>query len=266
MTIRIDPGIPLVWRTPHLLQFGADEPICTLPATPATERILAALIAGVPSGALEVIAEHAGAALGLLATVMQAVGPALLPEEADAARVDRPAHTPLILLDGPATDGLRTLLSALGMRTTTAHAGGRQPDAVLLTASFVVSPARHAVWLSRDIPHLPIVFGDRYVEAGPLIEPGAGPCLRCISLHRRDADPAWPVISMQLDGTTAATLRPLPTAIAVVQAARMLDDLLNHSDHSWAGRSIRIEPASMASARESTSRTRSAGAELCQET
>lgn len=48
-----------------------------------------------------------------------------------------------------------------------------------------------------DRPHLHVgCRGDRAV-VGPLVVPGRTTCLRCGHLHRRDADPAWPVLSVQ---------------------------------------------------------------------
>ncbi len=46
-------------------------------------------------------------------------------------------------------------------------------------------------------PHLHVgIHGDR-ATIGPLVVPGATSCLRCRHLHRRDADPAWPLLSVQ---------------------------------------------------------------------
>lgn len=33
---------------------------------------------------------------------------------------------------------------------------------------------------------------------GPFVHPGRTPCLRCLDLTRRDADPAWPTLLPQL--------------------------------------------------------------------
>lgn len=253
MTIRLDPDVPIVWRTPHLVQLGVDDAVCTLPSTAATERILAALVAGVPPGAIEVVAEHAGAQPGVLDQVMRLVAPALLPDHdaAGPSASGQPSH--LVAIDAgeePPAAALHALLTASGLRTIDARSADRAgspskrdpaPDAVVIAASFVVSPGRYGAWLSRDIPHLPIVFGDRVVEVGPFIRPGAGPCLRCISLHRRDGDAAWPVIAAQLVGTRAATLTPGGAAFAVAHAGRMLDAVLRDHDARWATRSLRID-------------------------
>lgn len=46
-------------------------------------------------------------------------------------------------------------------------------------------------------PHLPVrAYGSQGV-CGPLVVPGLTPCLRCHDLHRRDADPSWPLMGVQ---------------------------------------------------------------------
>jgi hypothetical protein len=69
---------------------------------------------------------------------------------------------------------------------------------VLIAAHHVLAPGRAARWLAVDVPHLPVVFGERAAVLGPLVVPGRTPCLRCAEEHRIDADPAWPVLAGQL--------------------------------------------------------------------
>jgi bacteriocin biosynthesis cyclodehydratase domain-containing protein len=184
--------------------------------------------------------------------VMRLVAPALLPDhDPGPSASERPSR--LVAIDAgeePHAATLRALLTASGMRTIDARSADRTssssasrlvPDAVVISSSFVVSPDRYGAWLSRDIPHLPIVFGDRVVEVGPFVQPGAGPCLRCISLHRRDADAAWPVIAAQLERSRAATLTPVGAAFAMAHAGRMLDAVLRGHDARWATRCLRID-------------------------
>lgn len=55
-----------------------------------------------------------------------------------------------------------------------------------------------------DRPHLHTGSrGDRAL-VGPLVIPGRTSCLRCAHLHHRDADPAWPLLSVQWAQTTAS--------------------------------------------------------------
>ena len=92
----------------------------------------------------------------------------------------------------------------------------------LLLSHYVVEPELFGYWLSRDIPHLPIVFSDTGVQVGPFIEPGTGPCLYCLELHRTDADPARTAIASQLWGRTSPAEVPLVTSEVVALATRLV--------------------------------------------
>jgi len=73
-----------------------------------------------------------------------------------------------------------------------------RPDLVVLAAMGALHPDAGEPWLRRGIPHLPVVVQAHRVQVGPLITGGAGPCLSCMDLHRRDRDSAWPVLLSQL--------------------------------------------------------------------
>jgi bacteriocin biosynthesis cyclodehydratase domain-containing protein len=47
---------------------------------------------------------------------------------------------------------------------------------------------------------------------GPLVIPGVTSCLRCADLHRRDRDPAWDVLAVQL---AVPPHRGLPSDVGV---------------------------------------------------
>lgn len=72
------------------------------------------------------------------------------------------------------------------------------PDLVILAAMGAIRPDAGEPWLRRGIPHLPLVVQGHRVQVGPLIAGGAGPCLSCMDLHRRDRDAAWPTLLSQL--------------------------------------------------------------------
>lgn len=81
-----------------------------------------------------------------------------------------------------------------------------RPDLVVLAAVGAIHADAGEPWLRRGIPHLPLVVQAHRVQLGPLITSGAGPCLSCMDLHRRDRDAAWPVLLSQL--APAWPLRP----------------------------------------------------------
>jgi bacteriocin biosynthesis cyclodehydratase domain-containing protein len=234
--LRLDPTIPIVWRDPYCLQVGIDDPVCTLPgATAATQRMLAALAVGVPRPALTVIGTNAGASEAQVAALLNAVRPALLTGKANRVQ-------PVVALDDEhgLMPQLRTLVEQSGMRTVLASDEQMVAGAVIV-ANFAVTPARHGAWLNRDIPHLPVVFGDRRVRIGPFVEPGAGPCVHCVQLERVDEDPAWPAMATQLVVKSAASAAPLPRADATVRAVRMLASRLIAGSRSYAATSIVID-------------------------
>jgi len=247
MVHRLDPAVPLVWRDPHTLQLGVDRVVCVFPdVSPETERMLAALRTGVPRSALEieVAREHRADAAARVSALLASVAGALEPASASAS----PA--PVIALDGagPTAERVLRLLRETGLRAVSWSSADGTPDAVaaaVIVASYVVPPWRHGTWLRRDIPHLPIVFSDDGVQLGPFVdspyaEPvlavtdaafaDGDPCLRCLSLERRDADPAWPAIAVQLDTHPPAPEPALLSSHVASLASRWVDARVRAGD------------------------------------
>lgn len=111
-----------------------------------------------------------------------------------------------------------------------AHRAEAEPHAAVLVAAFAIEPRRHLRWLRRDIPHLPVVFGDAEVVVGPLILPGQGACVRCGDLERRDADPAWPAMAAQLYTAEPPGETPsVASAVAPIAAGTVLAFLSEHA-------------------------------------
>lgn len=92
-----------------------------------------------------------------------------------------------------------------------------------------------------DRPHLHVgCRGDRAV-VGPLVIPGRTACLRCGHLHRRDADAAWPLLSVQwaqagADPRLTAT-DPLLTRQAATMALLLVRAWADQPDDpsAWSG-------------------------------
>lgn len=75
------------------------------------------------------------------------------------------------------------------------RAGGSPgPDLVVLAAE--CAPERElAEQLSQQgIPHLLVTVSETLAVLGPFVEPGRSACVRCLDLHRADADPTWPLV------------------------------------------------------------------------
>ena len=201
MVLRIDPRYPLVWRSPSDLQFGVDHAQVVLTdVSSAQERVLAALLGGISRSGLEMTATDAE--LDDLDGMLDLLRPVLI--------APHPSRAMSVVVEGDGeTAGLvRARLREAGIRSPT-DGGNDRPDLAIQVAHFVLAPEQHGRWLRRDVPHLPVLFGDQRVHIGPLIEPGDGPCLYCLERHRTDADPAWPAIASQLWGRTADTATSL---------------------------------------------------------
>jgi hypothetical protein len=217
MVLRLDPGLPLLWRSPSSVQFGSDEPSAVLSdVTEGEDRLLAALATGVSESGFAMLADSLGVSAERSQALLGAVAPVLARERRSPSRVAA------VLGDGALARAIAGLLSASGSL-------GAVEDAalVVLVADWVVSPADHLRWLNRDVAHLPVVTTERGVTVGPLAEPGVGPCLYCVHLARVDADPAWTAIATQLLGRAGHDLGALAVAEASAFVARRVLERLS---------------------------------------
>lgn len=217
--LRLDPRIPIVWRTPTSVQLGIDPPVVRIDdVSEDQERLLAALSVGVSRDGLAVITRCRP---DERARLLRQVAPALL----TTTRVGEPATIAVSGSDSLvsavsgvlAGSGLRTLVAA-----DSAELSETSPDLAVIAGHHVLAPESHGTWLRRDVPHLPLVLGDAAAVVGPLIEPGAGPCLTCLELHRTDADPAWPAMASQLLGRRSRA----ESAVLVTEAAAAVGRLV----------------------------------------
>src|SRR5258708_5034528 len=135
MVLRLDPRIPLVWRSPDVVQFGIDQPLALLrDVSTADERMLEALAGGVTRSGLSMIGRHAGATEAAVARLFAALRPALLPRQSPSNR-----PSPRIAIDGSGrtSDHLAAMLQAGGCVVN----GDPGPD----TADLAVVFAHYAI-------------------------------------------------------------------------------------------------------------------------
>lgn len=232
MVLRLDPGIPVVWRDPTTVQFGVDPPIAVVSeVSPGLERLIAVLAAGVSETGDPMLASGFGVDARPAERLLESLAPCLLGEAPPPV-----ARGALVLGDGALASGIARVLDAAGLRA----ADERTASLVLLVADRVVSPADHRRWLHRDIPHLPVVVGDAAITIGPLVEPGVTACLHCVGLHRRDDDPAWPAIAAQLTALPSPAAHPVRTASAVALAVRMVAVRLRDGAAAGPAQELRI--------------------------
>lgn len=193
MALRLDPQFPLLWRTPQSLQFGLDRPRAVLESvSPAEERLIAALVAGVSSSGMQMIGRSVGLDEPAIGALISALQPAL---EEKSPRPYPPSV--MVIGAGKTAELVKQLLLQAGV-TVLLKDCEEPPAIVVIVAHFVIEPEAHGKWLRRDIPHLGVVFGDEVVRIASIVRPGAGPCLYCLELHRTDSDPSWPAIASQL--------------------------------------------------------------------
>lgn len=241
MVLRLDPRLPVVWRSPTSLQLGVTRPPVVLQAvTTAEEHLLAALAGGIGRSGLGMIGRSAGATDDDIERFLTRVSPALI---ADAPT---PRRRLLVTGTGRTADALARLLAGAGhtvrvARDAASAATSDPSDLAVVTGGFVLDPELHGLWLRRDTPHLAVVFDDRGVTIGPLVIPGRGACLYCLQLHRTDADPAWPAIASQLWGSRAAGETELLAAEAAVITTRLVQSHLRGAASSTT--QIRLDAA-----------------------
>ncbi|MGB8383298.1 MAG: hypothetical protein WCG47_18960 [Dermatophilaceae bacterium] len=88
------------------------------------------------------------------------------------------------------------------------------PELVVLAAQDVLDPRIAQPWRRHGVAQLPVVADSRTIVVGPLVRSDpAGPCLRCVEMHRTDRDERWPDVLAQAcpDGTTHRQVRSDPT-------------------------------------------------------
>jgi bacteriocin biosynthesis cyclodehydratase domain-containing protein len=220
MVLKLDARIPLVWRDPFSLQLGVEPPRVILrEVSTADERMIHALSAGVSLSGLSMIARSSGAGERDVARLLERLAPVLLPDPPPAGARPRVA----IVGVGRTTESIATALSEAQVEVTVSTTPSADPgDLGIAVGHYVLDPKAYGFWLRRDLPHLPIVFGDGDAMVGPLVEPGSSPCLYCLEHYRRDADASWSAIASQLWGRRSAAETPLVSREVAVMATRMV--------------------------------------------
>ncbi|HSA53882.1 MAG TPA: TOMM precursor leader peptide-binding protein [Yinghuangia sp.] len=113
----------------------------------------------------------------------------------------------------------------------TLPAGRRGPDAAVIAPEGRPEPALAARLMAHGTAHLYADVRETTGIVGPFVLPGRAACGRCLDLHRRDRDPAWPRLLTQL----AAPPGPPPGracdgVLATAVAARAALQVLMHLD------------------------------------
>lgn len=101
----------------------------------------------------------------------------------------------------------------------TARGRWASPDLVVLVGQ--QPPGLDESRPAGSLPHLMVYAGEAIGVVGPLVQPGATACLRCLDLTRTDHDPAWPLILAQITRRRAdpPACDPVLAAAVAAQAA-----------------------------------------------
>ena len=247
MAPRIDPALPLVWRSPAELQLGGLTPRVVMRDPGGLETgLLAALRHGASLSTLRTIGAGLDGSPAEVDRVLELLAPAFdTATDAPRPAPDRTTGRVVVDADGEVARLLLANLAALGhgavmLDEVDAIDPAADVSLTVIAAAWVIPPARHLPWLRRDVPHLSVVDDERGITIGPLVEPGRGPCLRCIELSRRDADAAWPAIAAQLAGRPAPHPGYRSVFDAAAAAASVIDDHLRLGRSALAGASLTL--------------------------
>lgn len=219
--LRLAPSHPPLWRTPTSVQLGMDDERPLTGLTPWQERLLDALVSGIPDARLAPLARELGATDDEADAFLRRIEKALAPEAAPApaVRVELPAdlrhEDETTLVGGMQAAGLDVVDTARWPLPTA-------PEPIVVVASRLVDPHRAARLTANDIPHLPIELSGDRVVVGPFVVPGETACIACVHAYRRDRDPDWPLVAAQLLARPSVPTDPLLLVEAATLAARML--------------------------------------------
>ena len=240
MVLKLDGRFAMVWRDPFSLQVGVDPARVVLrDVSTADERMIAALGSGVSRSGLEMIAGSSGASEREVSSLLRELKSLLLPEPTE----QRPARVSIVG-SGQTVERIASTIALANISVTVgATATDEDSDLGIAVGHYVLDPESYGFWLRRDLPHLPVVFGDDSVQIGPLVEPGNSPCLYCLEHYRRDADASWSAIASQLWGRRASSETALVSAEVAARVARMVIGRLESGRQparSMAARSFRL--------------------------
>lgn len=225
VVMKLDSRAAIVWRDPFSLQIGVDPVRAVLrEISSAEERMVAALSSGVSRSGLEMIAVASGVGAREVDGLLKRLAGVLVPL-ADPA----PRRRVAIAGTGPTVEAIANSLAIAGVHvvvspnpaTRTGHPDA-DCDLGIAVGHYVLDPDSYGYWLRRDLPHLPVVFGDEAVTIGPLVEPGITACLYCLEHYRRDADASWAAIASQLWGRRSESETPLVTTEIAARVTRLV--------------------------------------------
>jgi bacteriocin biosynthesis cyclodehydratase domain-containing protein len=88
---------------------------------------------------------------------------------------------------------------------------------------------------THHVPRLDVSVREGVVVVGPLVRPASSPCHACLELHRRDRDPAWPVLAAQLATGRAGEPETCALTTGLAGAAYAVEEVLAYLDGTGYG-------------------------------
>ena len=199
---RIRSTRPLIWRTPHSIQIGIDEPRLVIDNIPENASpLIHALRDGISQEGVGLLAKQVGLTRAEADEIVRACSPGFDDDPSPAQPITTVLGTSRI------SSALAGLLSQWGAASNHLTSFPLPEDAgvVVLVGEFLADPSWNPHLTHTSTPHLPVLFSGLSITAGPLIVPGETPCLACMELWHRDDEPEWLSVGSQLWTTPAPT-------------------------------------------------------------
>jgi hypothetical protein len=213
---RIRTSRPLLWRTPSSIQVGIDEPAVIVDDIPDhAAPLIHALQSGVSREGFHLLARQLRVPLSDATRMVRDLAPTFDPDLTPLA----PRY--IVTGHGVARRLVADTLRNWGARATLAHQPRPSTSRTihLLVADYLIDPEWLPVYGGGRSAHIPLVFSDRTISAGPLVTPGITPCLSCRELFLREREPHWLALGSQLWGSTPPTAtEPLARVAALLVA------------------------------------------------
>jgi hypothetical protein len=199
---RIRAHRPLLWRTPTSVQIGVDEPRVIVDNIPDTAApLIHALHDGISAEGVEVLAKQLDISGREAHRIVQSCAPSFAEEP--------PCQTLSLVVMGSSTASraIASLLEGWGAhsRHIESFPVPDESGVVVLVADYLADPNWNAHLTHTSLPHLPVIFSDLSITAGPLITPGMTPCLGCHELWHRQREPEWLSLGSRLWASSAPT-------------------------------------------------------------
>ncbi|MDR1799760.1 MAG: hypothetical protein LBR19_07780, partial [Bifidobacteriaceae bacterium] len=141
------------------------------------------------------------------------------------------------LLGMPRDEALSRIINAHGYGCQVRTRGRwTQPDLAVMVDYEVANPTQASFLATHGVDHLSVVVGEVGISCGPWVRAGEGPCLRCVSLARRDEDPCWPGIAAQQHARSVVARRGEDSTLAALTATYATTQVLA----ALAGRAVAV--------------------------